>query len=219
LSMIECVLFDSDGTLVDSERLCYQAMSEKFAHFGVELDPHVLIRRYRGWKLDLALGELSEQHQVNLPAGFEQDYRARVDELFETHLKAMPGVTSVLPRLPQDKAVVSSGPMAKIRKALSVTGLSHHFMDQIYSSYEIGIWKPDPGIYTHAAGDMGYGVENCIAVEDSPVGVAAAVGSGMKTVFLNCFEEPCEWDNVIEISSMAELPAIVNQSMRYKAIW
>jgi len=130
--------------------------------------------------------------------------------LFENELKPVAGVLDILPLLPQAKAVVSSGPLAKISKALEVTGLTKYFENNIYSSYEVGIWKPDPGIYSYAARDMGFEIEQCVAIEDSPTGVAAATACGMRTYFLNRFEDLCEFDNVIEIQSMSELPALIN---------
>ncbi len=202
---IQCVLFDSDGTLVDSEHLCFRAMVEKFVPLGASLDEAELVRDYRGWKLAESLVRLCLELDVSLPEGFEQDYRSRVAELFESDLLAVAGVPELLGQLPCARAVVSSGPLAKMRAALRVTGLAQFFGDDLYSSYEVGIWKPDPGIYLHAARDMGHTPADCIVVEDSPIGVAAAAAAGIRTYFLNRYNDEVAHDNVTSIRCMSEL--------------
>lgn len=209
--MIECILFDSDGTLVDSEHLSFEVLAGMFEPYGIDLDPHELHRLYRGWKMGEVMDILGRQNNLDLPGDFEAEFRALQIEQFEIRLKPIPGVRELLPKLEHAMAVVTSGPMPKVRKALSVTGLDDYFKDNIYSAFEVGIWKPDPGIYRHAAHDMGFEIDRCLAVEDSPIGLAAAVASGAKSVFLNRFDDPCSYENVIEINSMQELAGIVDQ--------
>ena len=207
--MIECILFDSDGTLVDSELLSMQVLAAQMAPYGADLDPDKLHDRFKGWKYGEAIEILKDELNLDLPEDFEAAFRRLQLESFDTLLKPIPGVTELLPRLSQDMAVVTSGPMPKVRKALSVTGLERFFGDNIYSAWEVGIWKPDPGIYLHAAKDMGYGIEQCIAIEDSPIGLVAAVKSGIKSVYLNRFGEESPYDDVIQIESMLELLTIL----------
>lgn len=204
--MTECILFDSDGTLVDSEHLCFRAMAELFRPLGATLDVDELHTRFRGWKLDDTLAALSQIHALRLPESFVPGYRARVAELFARELVPVPHVPEVLAALGQAKAVVSSGPPEKIRQALAVTGLAAHFGANVYSSYDIGLWKPDPAIYRYVAADLGFSPEQCAVVEDSEVGVAAAADAGMRTFFLNRYGERCGRDGVIVLESMAELP-------------
>ncbi len=76
--MIEWILFDNDGTLVDSEILCNQGIVDLFARQAVTLDVHTLIRQYRGGKMSEILATLAREHQVSLPPTFMDDYRQRV---------------------------------------------------------------------------------------------------------------------------------------------
>ena len=78
--------------------------------------------------------------------------------------------------------VASSGPPAKIRQALELTGLAGFFGERLFSSYEVGFWKPDPRLFLHAAKQMGAAPASCLVVEDSAAGVAAAVAAGMRAV-------------------------------------
>ena len=208
-NMIECILFDSDGTLVDSEPLSFRILTGMLKPLGIELDPEELHLRYRGWKMGEVFVLLSEEHGFELPDGFEPEFRSTQMKQFDVMLKPIQGVVDLLPRLEQAMAVVTSGPMPKVQKALSVTGLDRYFGENIYSAFEVGIWKPDPGIYRFAAQDMGYPIDRCLAVEDSPIGLRAAVESGALPVFLNRYGDTSEYENVIEITSMGQLPDIL----------
>lgn len=204
--MIDCILFDSDGTLVDSEPLSFRILARMLIPYGLKLDADELHLLYRGWKMGEVFSLLSEQYGLGLPGEFEPEFRAAQAKQFDTLLSPIPGVVDLLPRLDQAMAVVTSGPMPKVKKALSVTGLDAYFGENIYSAWEVGIWKPDPGIYRFAAQDMGFEIERCLAVEDSPIGLQAAVESGARSVFLNRYGDTCEYENVIEITSMEQLP-------------
>jgi HAD superfamily hydrolase (TIGR01509 family) len=77
------------------------------------------------------------------------------------------------------KCVASSGPMEKIRQALQVTNLANYFRDDIFSSYDIQSWKPEPDLFLWAANAMGIAPSKCAVVEDSPAGIEAAKRAGM----------------------------------------
>jgi len=208
--MNACLLFDCDGTLVDSERLCNIGLVRMFQHLGVVLDADELVIRFRGWKLANMLQSLQHEHALVLVEDFVPVYRDIVSQLFEAELKPVEGIVHALKNLPQPKAVVSSGPPHKIRQALKICGLSDFFGDNIYSSYDVGIWKPDPGIYLHAAAGMGFEAGQCVVIDDGPVGVEAGHLAGMATYFYNRLDEPCQFPGVVSFSSMYSLPELLN---------
>lgn len=173
-----CVIFDLDGTLVDSETVGTQAFLDLLPELS---DPvEVLVRRYRGIKLSAILADIEHRIGKRLPDAFEESYRGRVSELFARGLKPMPGVTAMLDSLSCAKCIASSGPPAKIQQALEVSGLASYFGPCVFSSYDIGFWKPDPGLFLHAAQAMGFMPGQCAVVEDSDVGIQAAIAAGMK---------------------------------------
>lgn len=208
--MNQCLLFDNDGTLVDSERLCNIGLVVKFKELGVKLDADELVIRFRGWKLANILDTLSIEYELALPDDFVASYRAIVADLFDTELKPVDHIEEALKNLSQPKAVVSSGPIHKINHALRVCGLTKYFKDNIYSSYEVKVWKPDPGIFLFAANSMGFEPENCIVIDDGPVGVEAGYKAGMKTLFFNRFNEVLEYPSVVSFKSMKELPKLIH---------
>ncbi|ATG89883.1 HAD-IA family hydrolase [Methylomonas koyamae] len=173
-----CIIFDLDGTLVDSEGLCNQAFLDLLPQLNDTVES--LIQRYRGKKLASILVDIESRLCQSLPDTFEQHYRQRVAELFSRELKPMPGVLEMLEATNFPKCIASSGPPLKIRQALQVSGLAPYFGDDIFSSYEVGSWKPEPGLFQYAASAMGFMPSQCVVVEDSGVGIEAAEAAGMK---------------------------------------
>lgn len=189
-----CIIFDLDGTLVDSERLCNQAFIDLLPFITDSVEN--LIRRYRGRKLALILADIEMRYGEKLPIDFEATYRQRVDELFQFYLQPISGVPEMLKTLEYPFCVASSGPMVKIRKALIVTKMLHYFGDRLFSSYDIGSWKPEPGLFLHAANQMGFLPENCVVIEDSDVGIEAARSAGIYALKYSSEEEVEERSNM-----------------------
>ena len=180
--MIKCIIFDCDGTLVDSELLFNRALSEKLYQKKVVISAEELVNRFRGIKLVSALEQLEKEHSVELNDEFIEDYRNLVEHLFTNELVACHGVVETLTNLSLAMCVASNGPLEKMQLALSVTGLSEFFGQNIFSAYTIQAWKPEPKLFLHAAKRMGYKPSECLVLEDSLVGIKAAKTAGMKPV-------------------------------------
>ena len=175
-----CIIFDLDGTLVDSEPACNKAFLDLLPDLPDSVGE--LVDRYRGKKLAEILIDIQARLGRPLPMDFEHHYRARVAALFDTELQPMDGAEQMLGTIGLPVCVASSGPALKIHHALKVTGLSRFFDGRVFSSYDVGYWKPDPGLFLHAAKVMGFSPKDCVVVEDSAVGVAAAVSAGMRPI-------------------------------------
>ena len=180
--MIKCIIFDCDGTLVDSEYLFNRALSEKLAGKGVTLSSEELVERFRGVKLFTVIEQLEAEYLVTLDNAFIVDYRRLVEVLFRNELLACIGVVDTLPKIKLAMCVASNGPVEKMQVALSVTGLASFFGDNLFSGYEVNAWKPDPKLFLHAAEKMGFSPAECLVLEDSLVGIDAANAAGMKFV-------------------------------------
>jgi HAD superfamily hydrolase (TIGR01509 family) len=178
-----CVLFDCDGTLVDSELLGNVALAQQLALAGIAETGESLTARFRGHKLADMLESLQSTHGATLPPGFVDDYRLRAEAMFETGVAPMPGVDAALAALDLPMCIVSNGPIAKIRQNLRVAGLAGHFGERLFSAYEVGSWKPDPGLFLHAAEAMGFAPRECVVVDDGAPGVEAARRAGMRVLW------------------------------------
>lgn len=172
-----CVIFDLDGTLVDSEALNCRAFLELLPEITDSAE--TLASRYRGMKLAEILADMSTRYAVDLGKNFEPVYRQRVAELYDSHLSENPGVTDLLQQLSCQLCVASSAPFEKITHALTVTNLAPFFGKKIFSSYDVGSWKPEPALFLHAASRLGFSPGSCVVVEDSSPGVAAGIAAGM----------------------------------------
>lgn len=178
-----CLLFDSDGTLVDSEALNTQAVADELAVHGIVEDASALLKQYRGWQFKTVLDDLANRHGRAFDQTFEQSCRARASNYFDLNLQAVVHVEEALQQLTDAKCIASNAPMSKLIQVLNKTGLIGFFNNQVFSAYDVGKFKPDPGLFLHAAYTMGFEADQCIVIEDSVVGVHAALAAGMKCVW------------------------------------
>ena len=208
------VIFDLDGTLVDSETLCNQAFRDVIPTLPDTVE--TLVGRYRGMKLADTLRDIEVRLGTALPENIVQLYRQRVAELFATDLKPVAGVTEMLAALRCPFCIASSGPPEKIAHALAVTGLAPYFGDRIFSAYVVGSWKPDPGLFLHSAAAMGCAPEHCVVVEDSPVGLEAAAAAGMHALHY----APHGMVGAVgeTFSNMSALPSLLHGIARAQAV-
>ncbi len=202
-----CVIFDLDGTLVDSETLCNQAFIDLLPELDVAVE--TLVARYRGKKLALILADLESRLSRPLTSDFEIRYRARVAELFARSLRPTSGSQEMLSVIPHPFCLASSGPLTKIKQALQVSGLEPFFGSRVFSSYEINSWKPEPGLFLHAAVEMGFTAERCVVVEDSQVGLEAAAAAGMRALHYAPQGGEQTSRQFQSFSNMALLPALL----------
>lgn len=209
--MIKCIIFDCDGTLVDSEYLCNLALEIKLRDYHVKSSAAELVERFRGVKLTAILETMELEHHITLKDDFEAGYRALVNELFLEQLTPCEGVEQALSGLSAyPKCVASSGPLKKINSALTITRLSGYFKGHIFSAHEVGSWKPDPGLFLHAAAEMGFKPEQCAVVEDSEVGIIGAQAAGMMAIL---YDPHGIYDHNLSkyrISHMKELQGIIS---------
>lgn len=170
----KCIIFDCDGILVDSERISAKVFQTMMQELGVDLDFNLVLDQITGISMKENLKFFSRQLGKSLPDDFEQEFRKRSYERFKTDLKPIEGVHELLDKIKIPIGVASSGPVQKIKQNLETTKLMHYFGESIFSSYDIGSWKPEPDIYLNAAKNMGFKPIECAVIEDSLVGVQAA---------------------------------------------
>ena len=180
--MIKGINFDCDGTLVDSELLFNRALSLKLAERGLEISASQLVSRFRGAKLAEVLTTIEQEHAIHLNDGFVQQYRNMVARFFADELQPCEGVKDTLKEINLPMTVVSNGPLEKIQMALKITGLDGFFGNYLFSAYEIGVWKPNPGLFLYASQKMGLRADQCLVVEDSIVGIEGALAANMHAI-------------------------------------
>lgn len=208
--MIKCLIFDCDGTLVDSEYLCNLGLEIKLRDYGIESSANEMMKNYRGGKLADILHSIEQKHNILIKENFILEYRALVDELFEKELKPCKGVLEFLNENNLPVCVASSGPVKKINKALEITGLKKYFDEKIFSSYEINSWKPDPDVFLYAAKMMEINPSECLVIEDSLKGIEAGLKAGMKTILFDPMNLYDNVKSVQRIDKMNKLRAVIS---------
>ena len=183
---IEAVIFDADGTLVDSEELGLEVLAEHARSCGVPLGAEIDIAALRGRSMASNLQLFAGLLGSELPADFEQKARARMADAFRRHLLPMPGAREVVERLPVPCCVATNGPRHKVELTLGITGLLEPFRGRIFSAYEIGSFKPAPGLFLAAAAALGVAPQRCAVVEDSEPGMLAGLAAGMRVFAVRC---------------------------------
>ncbi|MEV4041303.1 HAD family hydrolase [Streptomyces umbrinus] len=179
----ELVIFDNDGVLVDSEPISNTLLAAYLTELGHPTSYEESLRDYMGAAMHRVHDIVEERTGERLPADFDDVFHTRVFAAFERELEPVAGAVEVLEKLAADGVpycVASSGSHERIRVGHRKTGLDRWFDDgRIFSSQDVGRGKPAPDLFLHAAERMGVPPEKCLVVEDSPLGVRAAVSAGM----------------------------------------
>ena len=176
------VIFDCDGVLVDSEPITNRAMAEEMTAYGLPLTTEQCIEMFVGGTIKMVF-EKGREMGAALPDGWVEHFYERMFEVLAEEVEIIPGVAAALDAL--DAAglpycVASNGPMRKMEVTLGRTGLWDRCAGRIFSAHDVGIAKPDPGLFLHAARTLGAAPEDCVVVEDSGSGARAAQAAGMR---------------------------------------
>ncbi|MEM9940919.1 MAG: HAD family hydrolase [Planctomycetota bacterium] len=177
------IIFDCDGTLVDSEPITNRVISQYAAEFGIVLSPAEALKLFVGRDMPGIVKFLESRIDDSLPPEFTSEFRNRQAIALRQELKAMDNASQLLGQLQTHKCVASNAPPAKIQINLEVTELNQHFQsNEIFSAYDIGAWKPDPDLFNYSAAQMGFAKEDCLVIEDSLAGIEAAKKAQMDVV-------------------------------------
>ncbi|GHI05866.1 hydrolase [Streptomyces cellostaticus] len=179
----DLIIFDNDGVLVDSEPISNRLLAAYLTELGHPTSYEESIRDYMGSAMHRIHDLVLERTGQRLPEDFDDVFHARVFAAFERELKPVAGVGDVLEKLAADGVpycVASSGSHERIRVGHRTTGLDRWFAaEKVFSSQDVGRGKPAPDLFLYAAERMDVAPERCAVVEDSPLGVQAAVAAGM----------------------------------------
>jgi HAD superfamily hydrolase (TIGR01509 family) len=181
--MLKALIFDMDGTLVDSERIHYRAWQQTLAGHRVEAPGYHQFGVYVGASDERMALDFIVEYRLDtgvdvLVACKQAAYLELVSEI-----ELRPGVREVIERFygRYRLAVASSSPSAEIIEILALHQLRDCF-EPVVGGDMAASKKPRPDIYLKALGLLNLGPDECIACEDSESGVWAAKSAGLYTV-------------------------------------
>ena len=206
---IELVIFDCDGVLVDSEGITTGAYIDCLADVGLTWRHEEAIEHFRGGRLADVVAQAEAELGRPLPPDFTQTFRAVLFERLRRDVRPVTGIVEALDALPYPVCVASNGPRAKMDATLGSTGLMVRFVGRVFSAYEVGCFKPEPGLFLHAAATLGARPERCAVVEDSDAGVRAAVAAGMHALAYDGHGVGLKAEGATRFSDMRDLPALL----------
>lgn len=179
----DLIIFDCDGTLVDSEYLNCSATAEILAEFGVEgYTGERVMEEYAGQTLKNIARSIEKKDNVIIPDNISELYVKRVSQNMQSQLKFVDGAkeTIELASKMTKICVASNGERSNIIQSLSLAGYDPYFNEKnIFSKIQVHNPKPAPDLFLFAADQMKIAPERCLVIEDSPTGVEAAIAANM----------------------------------------
>lgn len=176
------VIFDCNGVLVDSEPIAAAVAAEEFTRAGFPLTPDIVARYFTGRRSADMIAAVETATRRRLPPNFASLVAAATIRRFRVELRATPHVAYALTWLRGPKCVASSSNLDRIRVSLEATGLMRFFEPNLFSANDVPHGKPAPDLLLYAAAKMRVAPAECIVVEDSAAGVAAAHSAGMTPI-------------------------------------
>jgi HAD superfamily hydrolase (TIGR01509 family) len=189
--LYKALLFDLDGTLAETDSLHLPTWVDVLSPYGVEVDEEFYRESISGRStskiVEDLLPDLPAEEGRKLADAKEASFRERAREL-----EPLPGLLDFMEEAKNrglSLALVTNAPEENVEAILLALELGE-FFDKVVLSDEVGPVKPDPAPYRAALDKLGVAPEEALAFEDSPSGIASAVGAGIPTVGIASTQAP-----------------------------
>jgi HAD superfamily hydrolase (TIGR01509 family) len=186
------VIFDLDGTLIDSEKNYVKSDGQILEKFGIEYTPE-LRERLIGRGIDIFVNILIDEYGVRLTA---EELFAMKDQYYldiaRTNTRVFPEMQKLLDVFKArgvPMAIASGSSQKVVDEMLEICKIRDYFSVAI-SSVKLYPAKPEPDIFLGTAERMGFPPAECLVLEDSASGVAAGLAAGMKVIAIPTLTKP-----------------------------
>jgi beta-phosphoglucomutase len=179
------VIWDLDGTLIDSSHLHWEAWQKVMAVENIALTYEQYVADFGKRNDEILRGRLGadapDEFIARVSLAKEEFYR---DLIRTKGLELLPGASYWLERFKAEgwlQALATSAPRGNIDAVFAALGIGGYF-DAAISSEEVKAGKPEPDVFLVAAAKMGVAPRDCIVIEDAPAGIEAARRAGMRSI-------------------------------------
>jgi HAD superfamily hydrolase (TIGR01509 family) len=183
---IELIIFDCDGVLIDSEWVASRLIAAEMTRLGWAMDAAESMRLFLGMSISDMEPMIEARIGRALPAGWRQRIAGELLVALGTEAKLIDGAKEILEQVDamgMDWRVASNSSDEEMAVKFARTGLSELTAGRAHSASSViargGKAKPAPDIFYAAAASACVTPENCLVIEDSPLGVRGAVAAGM----------------------------------------
>jgi HAD superfamily hydrolase (TIGR01509 family) len=214
----DLVIFDCDGTLVDTERISVRVNLQLLNEVGGDYTEAEVRELFVGASLET----YATLVEARLGKPLEADWIQRWSDMFrgicERELEAVDGVVDALDGIAATGVplcVASNGMLHDVVRNLGQVGIHDRFAGRIFSATDVAVGKPAPDLFLHAAADFDTAPGRCAVVEDSVVGVLAARAAGMTVYAYAGGMTPAErlvGDGTHVFDDMRELPDLIRDT-------
>ncbi len=171
--------------LIDSEHLASRVEAELTREIGLPLSADEAHALFLGKTVDGVLDAIAARTGARPPAGWVYNWAFATAHAFHRELAVVEQMRDAIEALRtrgHHMAVASQSSLARVRFSLDVTGLAPLFGAHVYVTSMVPRPKPAPDVYLLAAARLGAAPADCVVIEDSPAGAAAALGAGMRAI-------------------------------------
>ncbi|MDQ7025461.1 MAG: HAD family phosphatase [Anaerolineae bacterium] len=181
MTQFKGIIFDMDGTLVDSEIIWHHAEAELFAARNIpytdDIREHII-----GMRVDEMFIKLVDMLNLDhAPQELEAELVKRMLEKIPTMVKPKSGAQAIIEWTAAQNipyCIASSSPLSIIESTVNAQGWDD-LIPHLYSADDVPKGKPAPDVYLYAAEKLGVNPSECLALEDSPNGAKSAIAAGM----------------------------------------
>lgn len=182
---LKLIIFDCDGTLVDSETICNTITLELVNQCSpTQYTLNYALNHWAGMTLSNVLQKVREETGCDFPADVRDRYVERCNKKYKTDLKPVLNANDVVEKSHKMHkiCVASNGERNNVIESLGLCGfLPTCFLEeQIFTKNQVERGKPFPDLFLLAAEKMGVAPSKCLVIEDSVTGVTAAAAAGME---------------------------------------
>jgi HAD superfamily hydrolase (TIGR01509 family) len=182
--MIDLVIFDCDGVLVDSEIIAARVEADLLTAAGFEISPEEIAETYSGMTFKDIMLRIEQIAGIPLQASLLEQAEKLVDERLSREVRAIAGVHEAVLGVTAPRCVCSNSSLERLDLMLTATKVKPMFGNNIFSSLatESRKPKPAPDVFLHAAKAMGAKPANSFVIEDSVHGIRGAKAAGMRVI-------------------------------------